>query len=75
MENLKYKIPNKAEYPDVIEAVYQLFIQGIFHIAIPDFVKYFGIFRETKTLLPCTVHPGGWTVTGPDCKPTFAFII
>ena len=26
--NLKYKIPNKEEYPEVIDAVYQLFIQG-----------------------------------------------
>ena len=29
--NLKYKIPNKEEYPEVIDAVYQLFIQGKYH--------------------------------------------
>ena len=29
--NLKYKIPKKEEYPEVIDAVYQLFIEGKYH--------------------------------------------
>ena len=30
--NLTYKIPNKEEYPAVLEAIYKTFIQGIFEI-------------------------------------------
>ena len=30
--NLTYKIPNKEEYPAVLEAIYKIFILGIFEI-------------------------------------------
>ena len=34
MANLKYKIPNKDEYPEVIEAIYHIFLQGLFWVML-----------------------------------------
>ena len=33
--NLKYKIPSKEEYPEVMEAIYHFFIEGLSHQLTP----------------------------------------